>query len=211
MAYRQRTLIVACCSVALLTGCGTWPHTNIPDGNLKGTVLVEWTEENQFIYRKTDNKKPLAFQPSFMVASGKWIIPEDIYTDGGSIPQILWSIPGLSPWGLGPAYVIHDYLFVVHRCGWLAPPEVAQITFEQSAEILAEVGKALIEHNLIKYDMLDEIVWAVRTRYARHLWDTPLSGKECERPLTRAAMKGRIKKVMELEIPPKLRYLPVHR
>jgi hypothetical protein len=104
---------------------------------------------NVFIYRRTGNKKPLAFQPSFMAASGKWIVPEDIFTDGGSIPRIFWSIPGLSPCGLGLAYVIHDYLFVVHRCGWAAPPEVTQITFEQSVEILAEVGKALIEHDLI--------------------------------------------------------------
>jgi hypothetical protein len=39
---------------------------------------------------------------------------------------------------------MHDYIFAVHRCGW-DDPVVSQIKFEESAEILAEVGKFLIE------------------------------------------------------------------
>src|SRR5207245_1298266 len=107
--------------------------------------LVEWTTDDHFIYRiaKPPHSDPLTFQPSFMAEP---IVPVEIFTDGGSIPRVLWGIPGLSPWGLGPAYVVHDYVFVVHRCNWDAPDHVKQITFEQSAEILAELGKALIEH-----------------------------------------------------------------
>jgi hypothetical protein len=59
---------------------------------------------------------------------------------------------------------------------------VAAITFEQSALILAEVGKALIDHGLIKHDMLNEIVWAVSTRFARDLWDTPGDTESCKLP-----------------------------
>jgi hypothetical protein len=199
MARRGGAYLLVACPLAFLAGCGVWIHSDIPDGNLKGVVLVEWTSEDLFVYRKTDN--PLAFQPSFMAPSHKWIIPPDIVTDGGSIPRLLWSIPGLSPWGLGPAYVIHDYLFIVHRCGWNAPPEIKEITFEQSAEVLAEVGKALIESGLVKDDLLDAIVWAVRTDYARGLWDTPLTGPECEHPAKRFAAP--VRKVMELEIPPR--------
>jgi hypothetical protein len=95
-----------------------------------------------------------------------------MFTDGGSIPRFFWKHSGLSPWGFGPAYVIHDYIFAVHRCGW-DDPDVASITFEQSAEVLAEVGKTLIDLHLIKHDALDAIVWGVRTQYARTLWDTP--------------------------------------
>ena len=73
-------------------------------------------------------------------------------------------IPGLSPWALGPAYIIHDWIFLVHRCNLPAPPEVKAITFPQSAQILAEVGKALVDANLISDDRLEEIVWAVRTK-----------------------------------------------
>jgi hypothetical protein len=80
----------------------------------------------------------------------------------------------------------------VRRCGRPAPPEVAQITFEQSAEILAEVGKALVEANLIKDNMLEAVVWAVRTRYARDLWDRPGTEEECRRPQTAATMRRRL-------------------
>jgi hypothetical protein len=40
-----------------------------------------------------------------------------MYTDGGSIPRLFWSVKGFSPWGYGPAYVLHDWLFHQHRCG----------------------------------------------------------------------------------------------
>jgi hypothetical protein len=64
-----------------------------------------------------------------------------------------------------------------------APPEVKAITFQQSAQILAEVGKALVDANLIKDNRLEEIVWAVRTKYAESLWDQPPTQEECEPPL----------------------------
>jgi hypothetical protein len=192
------------CAVALLAGCVTL-HGDIPHYKLyTGTTVVEWTSQDQFIYRR-QKEDPLKFQPSFM---DQPIDPEDIYTDGGSIPQILWGIPGLSPWGLGPAYIIHDYLFVVHRCGWPVPPHIAKISFDDSAKILAELGKALIERNLVKDDMLDAIVWAIKTRYAQHLWDTPLSGEACERPKSQAFMARqgiRVQTVWQSKIPPKIR------
>ena len=158
-----------------VAGCASW--ITYGDGVLKGRVVVEWTSQDQFIYLKGSN--PLSFTPSFMKTA---IVPEMMYTDGGSVPQIFWSIPGLSPWGLGPAYIIHDWLFLVHRCRRPAPPEVAAITFEDSARILAEVGKALVEAGLIKDNKLEEIVWAIQTRYARDLWDRPPTPSECVPP-----------------------------
>ena len=77
---------------------------NIGEGILKGRILVEWYREDKFVYRKQASNV-FSFQPSFMTQP---IIPEDMYTDGGSVPRIFWNIPGLSPWGLGPAYIIHD-------------------------------------------------------------------------------------------------------
>ena len=116
--------LAAALSMTLLSACGTWIHDDIPDGDLGGTVSVDWTEEDLFIYRP--GKDPLWFRPSFMKSP---IRPVEMYTDGGSVPRVFWNIPGLSPWALGPAYVIHDYIFLVHRCG-LPDPEVAKITFE---------------------------------------------------------------------------------
>ncbi len=169
-----------------LAGCVLGiPLEDLPSGILKGHVVVQWDGEDRFIYLKQQSN-PLSFQPSFM---SKPIVPENMYTDGGSVPRVFWSIPGLSPWGLGPAYVIHDWIFEVHRCSRPAPPEVTQITFEQSALILAEVGKALIEAGLIQHNMLPEIVWGVRTRYARDLWDRPATSDECKVPLPVAVRK----------------------
>jgi hypothetical protein len=116
-------------TAVLAAGCASF--TTYGDGILKGRVLVQWDRQDEFIYVKASN--PLSFKPSFMNTA---IVPETMYTDGGSVPQILWGIPGLSPWALGPAYIIHDWIFLVHRCNLPAPPEVKAITFEQSAQIL---------------------------------------------------------------------------
>jgi hypothetical protein len=192
-----------------LAGCASWVrHEDIGEGDLSGHVYVEWYDEDRFIYRKNP-LDPLSFRPSFW-PNGKAIVPELMFTDGGSVPRALWGIPGLSPWGLGPAYIIHDWIFEVHRCGRPASPEVAAITFEESARILAEVGKALIDHGLIKHDMLDAIVWAVRTSYARDLWDRPGTKEECTPPAARIA-KRRLwsaaapRRVTDFTIPPKRR------
>jgi hypothetical protein len=140
------------------------------------------------------------------------IVPQDMYTDGGSVPRVLWGIPGLSPWALGPAYIIHDWIFEVHRCGRPAPAEVAAITFEQSALILAEIGKALIDHGLIEDDRLDEIVWAVSTRFARDLWDRPGDAKSCKPPPRRLladrslfTARAAPRRVLDFVIPPRRR------
>jgi hypothetical protein len=77
--------------------------------------------------------------------------------------------------------VIHDYIFAVHRCHW-NDPAVADITFEQSALVLAEVGKSLVDLHLIKHDALDAIVWGVKTQYARTLWDAPPNPTDCTPP-----------------------------
>jgi hypothetical protein len=131
-----------------------------------------------------------------------------MYTDGGSVPRAFWNIPGLSPWSCGPAYIIHDYIFAVHRCGW-PDPVVSQIKFEESAEILAEVGKVLIETGLIKDDALNAIVWAVRTQYARNLWDTPGDPiKDCSTPPK--PVKGlQTVQLVHFEIPRIRRQLPI--
>lgn len=170
--------------IIALAGCATIPIGDIVTGCsaadkcvLEGKVRVDWHREDQFVYVRTND--PLRFTPAFMSTA---IVPERMYTDGGSVPRVLWSIPGLSPWGLGPAYIIHDWIFKVHRCGLAAPPEVQNITFEQSARILAEVGMALIDAGLIDHDKLNEITWGVSTRYARDLWDRPGTAEECIPP-----------------------------
>jgi hypothetical protein len=196
----RRLLVLGPLFATTLAGCASW--ITYGDGVLKGHVVVEWRREDNFVYRPDPNNL-FSFKPSFMTTA---IVPETMYTDGGSIPRIFWSVPGLSPWGFGPAYIIHDWLFEVHRCHRPAPPEVAAITFEQSAQILAEVGKSLIDAGLIDNNKLEEIVWAIQTKYARDVWDRPATPEECVRPVTarERALRGLppAKKVVDFVIPP---------
>jgi hypothetical protein len=204
MTRRESLRGFAAALASPLAGCGTWINDgDVGQGELKGRVLVEWVGQDKFVYRRSPGI-PLSFRPSFMSTA---IEPKDMYTDGGSIPQVLWGIPGLSPWGLAPAYIIHDWLFEVHRCNRPEPPEVRAITFEQSAVILAQVGRALIEAGLIRDNMLDAIVWAVRTRYARSLWDRSATADECLVPpsLRTFALRAGAKTVADFVIPPRRR------
>jgi hypothetical protein len=43
--------------------------------------------------------------------------PKKMRTTGGSVPQILQLVPGLSSWDYGPAYMIHDWEFEAHDRG----------------------------------------------------------------------------------------------
>lgn len=211
---------IAGIAATALTSCVNWIRYEdviIEGSELRGRTTVEWYQSDvsrpgdYFIYRRSkDPKKRLTFKPSFM---GE-IVPEDMFTDGGSIPRMLWGIRGLSPWGLGPAYVIHDWIFLVHRCQHLdswarrhpsVPDEVKHVTFEQSALILAQVGKNLIEHGLAKNYLLEDIVWAVRTRYARDLWDQQGDETSCQLPPTDKALRasGKLQTVVDFDIPPK--------
>ena len=178
-ASRRRGPAVAAMMVAALAiaACATIPIGE--ERELYGRTIVQWIGEDDFVYRKLGSE-PLTFKASFLATP---IVPDDMYTDGGSVPRIFWNVPGLSPWGLGPAYIMHDWVFITHRCQWPdVPEEIRRITFEQSARILAEVGASLVDAGLIENDRLAEVVWAVRTRYARALWDTPGSAEDCRRP-----------------------------
>jgi hypothetical protein len=174
-----------------LAGCAWISRENIGIGDLRGRVLVEWAGPDQFVYRRSPGP-PLSFRPSFMTTP---IVPDDMYTTGGSIPRPLWAINGLSPWGLGPAYIIHDWIFEVHRCRRPAAAEIQNITFEQSALILAEVARALVDAGLVDGRFVDEIVWAVGSPIARSLWDRSPTAAECAVPRTlRSAVPGTLRR-----------------
>jgi hypothetical protein len=206
LSARPTLQVLAMSAVFVLAGCASWVREDIEQGDLMGRVLVEWHKEDGFIYRKTKTGgNPVKFRPSWW-PTNKFIIPEDMFTTGGSVPRVFWSIPGLSPWALGPAYIIHDWIFEVHRCPdrWAAHPEVAQITFEESALILAQIGKGLIDAGVIEHDMLEQIVWAVRTRYVReNIWDRPGTAEDCRVPDPPTKLRARrgVTKVVDFTIP----------
>ena len=105
LARFLRRSVAVTLSAAALAGCATLAQPG-PGGRLKGKLIVQWVGENRFAYLP-DPKDPL----TFVTTDNRAIIPQPMYTDGGSIPPILQPIPGFSPWGYGPAYIVHDWLF----------------------------------------------------------------------------------------------------
>ena len=143
------------CVIALLclaTACGTVNYPALKPGAFSGALLVMWVGEGdpaqgagKFVYVPSPGD-PLTFTR----ANGQVITPEVMYTDGGSIPRGAQVFNGFSPWGYAPAYMIHDWVFVAKRCredGWatVAEAELSGMTFQDSAEILGEAIKTLVD------------------------------------------------------------------
>jgi hypothetical protein len=152
-------------TTVVCTGCGHLTYNQTKIGKFEGSLDVRWIKPDQFIYIP-DKENPLRFT----TANKKVIQPRKMYTDGGSIPRLFWGVPGYSPWGYAPSYVIHDWLFEAHHCGL---SDYKDITFEDSATILAEGIKTLMESG--KAPKEEIILWviyeAVRTPIAKSLWD----------------------------------------
>ena len=159
---------------ALLPGCASVKYAKVPKGEIGGRLTIEWVAADRFVYRP-DPQKPFYFKR----ANGEVIRPKKMFTDGGSIPRPLWALRGYSPWGFGPAYLAHDWLFDAHHCNL---PEAKDHTVFTAADVLAEVMKTLMEADkpqVVKSaGLLDSIDAAVRTPIAQNLWNT---GK-CEEP-----------------------------
>lgn len=172
---RLLRLIGASVVLLLCTACAQLTYQKTGKGQFAGDLDVRWSAPDCFIYIPSTTN-PLRLT----TADNKVITPAAMVTDGGSVPRILWGIPGLSPWGYAPAYIVHDWLFEAHHQGL---PEYSQITFERSAEVLAEGIKTLMEtHPDVAKD--ETILWAiyeaVRTPVARALWDkTPNRERTC--------------------------------
>lgn len=134
-------------------------------GKFEGSLQVRWIKPDRFIYMP-DAADPLRFSTS----DGRLIQPLMMHTDGGSIPRLFWSFKGYSPWGFAPAFVVHDWLFEVHHC---KPAAVQNMSFEDSARILAEGIKALMESGIAPRDQTTmwAIYEAVKSPIAKDVWD----------------------------------------
>lgn len=97
-------------------------------GAFSGFVLLEWHGPLNYWFKQ--QPYPNAF--TFTRPNGTRLTPDDITTDGGSIPRVLWNLPGFSPWDYLPAYVLHDWLFTKKPC-----------TFDEANLILAEALAAM--------------------------------------------------------------------
>ena len=166
--------------------CGPNVYREAEAGAFKGSLFVMWVGEDRFVF-VPDPDNPLTFTRPDGRDFGT-IRPAMMYTDGGSIPPVARGLKGFSPWGYAPAYMIHDWLFLAHDCNAAGTPEgreteVAEMEFIESAEIMAEAIRALIEAKRVSPNDVAPatISSAVAGPVARAIWDRPGG---CER-LTR--------------------------
>jgi hypothetical protein len=155
----------------LSAGCATNHYRHTHTGQLSGRMLVEWMQPDRFLFIP-DERRPLKFTRS----DGTTIQPERMYTDGGSIPRPLWALRNYSPWGYGPAFMIHDWLFRMQYCelpGWQS------YTVDSAAQIMSEVMKSMMESPAFNYGDKTTVYLmnvAVRSPMTRKAWKS----RKCE-------------------------------
>ena len=172
------------CGTAFLTGCSDLEYNKHKVGELKGRLIIEWISSDSFRFLKhaTD---PLRFTRH----DGMKIVPGTMITDGGSVPAALRSVKTYSPWGFGPAFVIHDWLFQMKSCKL---PGYEKLTLDSSADIMAEIIKTMMESK--DYGEPDKLTLysmhqAVKSRYAKEMWENGVCVK-VPRRATAAMRRG---------------------
>ncbi|MDB5531756.1 MAG: hypothetical protein JWO28_71 [Hyphomicrobiales bacterium] len=120
-----------------------------------------------------------------------------MHTDGGSIPRLFWGVPGFSPWGMAPGYIVHDWLFVQHRCRY---DGYESVSFEDSARVLAEAIKTQMRDGKAPEspDVLYAVYEAVSSPIARDLWNS----NKCEAAAAAPPGARRVK-VLEIDLGPR--------
>ena len=174
--------IVKTVPFAALASCGFVDYENTLPGKFSGSLFVMWIDDGgssgdgTFVY-VPNPRDPLTFTRS---ADGtiQTIQPQMMYTDGGSIPRFAQVFEGFNPWGYAPAYMVHDWLFVAHQCNTdgLANAEeakIAEMSFQESADIIAEAIKGLIEANRVKEnDVSPQVISStVAGPISRNYWE----------------------------------------
>jgi hypothetical protein len=161
----MRLYILLAVLVSLLSGCASNLYSETDRSVFTGALDVRWIKNDYFIFI------PNTTNPFKLVrADGTEIVPGVMYTDGGSIPRFLWGVNGFSPWGYAPAYIVHDWLFVAHRCGY---QQDSQYSFDDSILVMAEGLKAVMQDNpeVRNYFVFDSVVAAISSPIAKRLWD----------------------------------------
>jgi hypothetical protein len=108
---RMRIVLTAIISSSLI-GCATRHYESTVAGELEGDFIVEWRKPNSFVFLPS-SENPLRFTRG---TNNEVIQPDRMWTDGGSIPRPLWVFKNYSPWGYGPAFIVHDWLFHMQDC-----------------------------------------------------------------------------------------------
>ena len=166
-----------------VSGCAFVDYDGAAKGEFRGTLLVVWVGgrpdaslgDGKFIYVPLGDQALTFFRGSGANASpGSEVIrPEPFYTDGGSVPRSVQYIRGFNAWGYGPAYVIHDWLFVARKCmndggGTDEMKKLAKVTFGESARIMAETIKSLEDADDVSGPVISSVTAGP---VSRRLWN----------------------------------------
>lgn len=155
----------------LASGCGSVLWSRTEPGELSGRLILDWYEPDWFVY--TPDPGMLL---RFVCANGDVVQPSEMLTDGGSIPRPFRAWKTYSPWGYAHAFVVHDWLFEVHRCPTLGAPPVTDYTLEDAADAMTEVMTTMmLTAKTVEQDLgaLWSMHAAMQTRCARAAWDRP--------------------------------------
>lgn len=161
-------LLLALTVVPTLSACGARHFERTAPAVLQGELLVRWYGEDKFEF------VPSTARPFELTRARNVSVRPDrpFFTDGGSIPRPLWGLRHYSPWGYGPAFVLHDWLFVAHRCKWQIP---GTYDLEEAARVMSEATKTLMEKQYVETDK--QAMWlmylAVTSDVALDLWNKP--------------------------------------
>ena len=126
---------------------GNWSRYQTGTFENLDRIRLRWSQPDLFelVPRQTE---PFAF----IRPNGERIEPTNFFTDGGSIPRFVGTLNGrLTPWGYGPAYLIHDWEFDRHHCG-------ARKSFNAVRDTLMEALKTLmttvVPRNRVAFDLI---------------------------------------------------------
>lgn len=150
-----------------LFGCANRHYDQTIAGKLEGDLIVEWRKPDSFVYIPSPDN-PLKFK---RISNGDIIQPDQMWTDGGSIPRSLWVFKNYSPWGYGPAFITHDWLFHMQDCQL---PGYDKYTLETAATVMSEVMKTLMGDPNFDYgdkSTMYLMYKAVQTDLARSAWE----------------------------------------
>lgn len=179
--------------IATDSGLESWGTLKLADrfydglgtGTLTGLPSVTWNGIDQFVF-VPNPQLPFSYTTSAKLGS-LVVTPQMMPTDGGTTPRILRGSQRYSSWGFAPAFIIHDWIFHANKLGRLAAP----ITFEESADVMAEIMKTLMESGYRDFggtirrlpkqeDTLYLMHIAVSSWIARRYWDDVTPGVNIE-------------------------------
>lgn len=188
MALRSVQTVILGAMLVGLAACAS-PYTVAKPGTINRPIDTVWIGGDKFIYVPGPAARNFTFRTAH---NDRVIAPGLMYTDGGSIPRAIQAFKGFSPWGYGPAYIVHDWIFYARHCYVDARNDdlrryddvvrfrdvqsavgYGDDDFNSSAIVLAEVVRSLIDTEQVQDSVVPAtlISSAVDSVFARALWD----------------------------------------